>query len=499
VNAGGLLLLLVLATSMVTGVVIFFLKEEQARLRTALNLFGAGTKVLLVAVLVWGTASGRSYELRIPFMPGLELVLHADFLALLFASLSAVLWLLTTIYAVGYLEDSPNRGRFFGFFSLCIAATMGIALAGNLLTFFVFYEMLTVVTYPLVVHRGTGKALAAGRTYLLYTIFGGTLVLVGTVWMSLLAGPADFSTGGFVADLAGEHSATLRTIFVVLIAGLGVKAALVPLHGWLPEAMVAPAPVSALLHAVAVVKAGAFGIIRVVYDVYGVDTAQSLGVLLPLAVVASITIIYASLRAVVQDDLKRRLAYSTISQLSYITLGVAIIGPLSTTGGMVHLMHQGIMKVTLFFCAGLYAETLGIHKVSEMAGVGKKMPMTTAAFTVAAFGMMGVPPIAGFVSKWYLGMGGVAAGHEWVVGVLVVSGLLNALYFLPVVRAAWFDARAEPWQQSRVAAARGEASSLLLGPAMVTAWLSIAAGLLAGVWFGPLGLAKVAVTRIYGP
>jgi multicomponent Na+:H+ antiporter subunit D len=508
---GPSLLLSILATSMVTGVILFFLKEEQARLRTALNLFGAATKVVLVALLVWGTAHGESYQLRMQFMPGLEIVLHADFLALLFGSLSAVLWLVTTIYAVGYLEGSPHRSRFFGFFSLCVAATMGIALAGNLLTFFVFYEMLTVVTYPLVVHRGTGRALAAGRTYLLYTIFGGTLVLVGTVWLSLVAGSQDFATGGFVSELAATRPGTLRAIFAVLIAGLGVKAALVPLHGWLPEAMVAPAPVSALLHAVAVVKAGAFGIIRVVYDVFGVTTAEALGVLLPLAIVAAVSIVYGSLRAAMQDDLKKRLAYSTISQLSYITLGVAIIGPLSTTGGMVHLMHQGIMKITLFFCAGLYAETLGIHRVSEMTGVGRRMPLTTAAFTIAAFGMMGVPPVAGFVSKWYLGLGGVAAGHDWVVAVLVTSSLLNALYFLPVVKVAWFDAPSDAWAGSDAAASpygttgaggrrrRLEAAPLLLGPAMVTAWLSLAAGVLAGVWFGPLGLARMAVALIYPP
>jgi multicomponent Na+:H+ antiporter subunit D len=244
-----------------------------------------------------------------------------------------VLWLLTTVYAIGYLEGSPHRSRFFGFFSLCVTATMGIALAGNLLTFFVFYEMLTVVTYPLVVHRGTVGSLKAGRTYLIYTLFGGVVFLLGAVWLHSLVGAADFVVGGSVAHLLATHRTDLVIVFALLITGLGVKAALVPLHGWLPEAMVAPAPVSALLHAVAVVKAGAFGIVRVVYDVFGVETAAALGVLGPLAVVAAVTVLYGSVRALTQDDLKRRLAYSTVSQLSYITLGVAILGPLATTGG----------------------------------------------------------------------------------------------------------------------------------------------------------------------
>jgi multicomponent Na+:H+ antiporter subunit D len=407
-----------------------------------------------------------------------------------------VLWLVTTIYAIGYLEGSPNRSRFFGFFSLCVTATMGIALAGNLLTFFVFFELLTVVTYPLVVHRGTGKALAAGRTYLLYTLTGGSVLLVGAVWLHMLVGPADFAAGGIVGPLVTTHAGELRMIFVLLIAGLGVKAALVPLHGWLPEAMVAPAPVSALLHAVAVVKAGAFGIVRVIYDIYGTGPAAELRVLGPLAVIAGITIIYGSVRAVAQDDLKRRLAFSTVSQLSYITLGAAVAGPLATTGGVVHLMHQGIMKITLFFCAGVLAETLGIHRVRDMRGVGLRMPVTMVAFTIAAFGMIGVPPVAGFISKWYLGVGALAAGESWVVAVLVGSSLLNALYFLPIIGVAWFAAPDPAWERPGW---RMEAHWMLVVPPAFTALLALAAGLLAGFWFAPLGLARMAITQMYAP
>jgi multicomponent Na+:H+ antiporter subunit D len=492
-----LLPLLVLGTSLVTALLIFPLREERYALRTTLNLLGAALKLALVVVMVLGAMRGVEYEARLALMPGIEMVFRADFMALVFGTLSAILWLLTTVYAIGYLEDSPHRSRFFGFFSLCVTATMGIALAGNLITFFIFYEMLTVVTYPLVVHRGTIASLKAGRTYLLYTLFGGVLFLLGAVWLHSLVGAADFQLGGFVAHLTDTHRTDLLIVFVLLVAGFGVKAALVPFHGWLPEAMVAPAPVSALLHAVAVVKAGAFGIVRLVYDVFGIQTAAELGVLLPLSVAAATTIIFGSLRALTQDDLKRRLAFSTVSQLSYITLGVAIVGPLATTGGVVHLIHQGIMKITLFMCAGVVAETLQVKKISQMNGVGRRLPLTMAAFSVAAFGMIGVPPTAGFISKWYLGLGGLEAGQGWVLLVLVTSSLLNALYFLPIIYVAFFKPATEAWDD----AGRGrwlEAGSMLVLPAVATGLLSLTAGLFAGLAVSPLGLARRAAAAVYG-
>lgn len=484
--------LLILATSLVTGVLIFLLREDRQRIRITLNMAGATLKLVLVGVMVGQTLQGREFETRISFLPEIELVFRADLLALLFVTLSAVLWFLTTIYAIGYLEGSPHRSRFFGFFSLCVTATMGIALAGNLVTFFVFYELLSVTTYPLVTHRGTGESLRAGRTYLLFTLSGGVMLLAGIVWLHELTGTIDFAAGGALAALGDDPRAI--PVFVLLIAGLGVKSALVPLHGWLPKAMVAPAPVSALLHAVAVVKAGVFGIVRVVYSVYGVAYAGSIGVLMPLAVVATITIVYGSIRALSQDNLKRMLAYSTVSQLSYIVLGTAIVGPLATTGALAHLLHQGIMKVTLFFCAGALSETLGIHRISEMRGVGRRMPLTMAAFTLAALGMIGIPPTPGFISKWYLGLGGLAAGEPWVVAVFVLSGILNAMYFLPVIHTAWFRSPEEAWTRP----VRGpEAKWTLLVPTLATALIVAAAGLAAGMSISPLGLAKLAVREIY--
>lgn len=477
--------LLVVASSLIPGLLIFALAESRVRLRTTLNLAGALLKLALVATMLWGVAQGHQYQVQLAFLPGLELGLRVGPLALLFLTLSSLLWLVTTIYAIGYLEGSPHRSRFFGFFSLCVTATVGIAMAADLLTFLLFYELLTLATYPLVVHRGTEVARRAGLVYLAFTIGGGALMLLGIVWLYTLAGSLEFRPGGFVAGLDQTHRTSLILIFVLLIAGLGVKAALIPLHAWLPRAMVAPAPVSALLHAVAVVKAGAFGIMRVVYEVFGVELAADLGVTGPLALLAAATILYGSARALFQDDLKRRLAFSTVSQVAYIVLGVAIASPIATVGGLVHLVHQGLMKITLFFCAGNLAETLGIHRVSEMSGVARRMPWTLVAFTVAAFGMIGVPPVAGFITKWYLGLGALEAGQHWVLLVLALSSLLNAAYFLPILHAAWFREPPSTWPEERVFGRR-ETARALLWPPLITAAAALLAGLLASLPFSPL-------------
>jgi multicomponent Na+:H+ antiporter subunit D len=377
---------------------------------------------------------------------------------------------------------------------------VGVALAGNLLTFLLFYELLTLSTYPLVVHRGTEAARAAGRVYLAYTLAGGTVLFGGIVWLYTVAGTLEFAPRGFLSGLPENQRASLTFIFVLLVAGVGVKAALVPLHGWLPRAMVAPAPVSALLHAVAVVKAGVFGIVRIVQNVYGVEFGLELGVMEPLAILAAVTIIYGSVRALHQDDLKRRLAFSTVSQVSYIVLGTAVVGPMATVGGLVHLVHQGLMKITLFFCAGNLAETLGIHKVSEMNGVARRMPWTMGAFAVAAFGMIGLPPLVGFISKWYLGLGAMEADQIWVLWVLVASGMLNGAYFLPILYAAWFREPPARWDDDRGRGRGGvETSWWLLAPPLVTGVLTLVLGLLASAPFSPLRWVQFVGGLVYEP
>jgi multicomponent Na+:H+ antiporter subunit D len=489
--------LMVVLSSFVPGVFIFFLREDQSYLRTALNLLGAVFKLVFIGVMLWGVYFEVDYETRMTIVGEFDLVLHSSALAMLFVTLSGVLWLVTTIYAVGYLEESAHRSRFFGFFSLCVSASTGIALAGNLLSFIIFYELLTLTTYPLVVHRETKRARRAGVIYLAYTLGGGALLLLGIVWLhSLAAGPIPFVTGGALTQMGFVPSATLAVIFFVLIAGLGAKASLVPLHGWLPIAMIAPAPVSALLHAVAVVKAGAFGIVRVIYDVYGIALVDAMGVDLPLMIIATVTILYGSIMALFQDGLKRMLAYSTVSQLSYIVLGIAVVGPLATIGGLVHLVHQGIMKITLFFCAGSIDHTLGLKRISQLGGIGARMPLTMVAFTVAALGMIGVPPLAGFVSKWYLGIGAAEAAKSWVIWVLVASTILNAAYFLPVVYKAWFGAKSAEWTE-HWPSGRLETRASLLVPTLITATLVILAGVFANTTFSPLEWVMIITERLH--
>lgn len=490
--SGPALPLLTLATSLLPALLIFFLPEDRRGLRTFLNLAGAVSKLALVFLMLDGVRRGFQYEARLGLLPGLDLLLRVDALSLLFVALSAFLWLVTTVYAIAYLGHGKDLSRFFGFFSLCVAATTGIALAGTLVTFFIFYELLTLSTWPLVVHKGDAASLAAGKRYLAYTMTGSALLLAGIVLLEGQTGPIEFIRHG---SLAEGDAQSLRWIFLLLVAGLGVKAAIVPLHGWLPAAMVAPAPVSALLHAVAVVKAGAFGIVRVVYDVYGIELVHELGVGLPLAVAASVTIIWGSVRALQQQDIKRRLAFSTVSQVSYVVLGTALFGPYATVGGLVHLVHQGLMKVTLFFCAGALAERSGVSRVDQLDGAGRRMPVTMFAFSVAALGMIGVPPVAGFVSKWYLGIGALQAGQPWVLLVLALSSLLNAAYFLPLLHRAWFRPPLDTPDAATTGNERG--TPWLIAPAVVTAVASLAAGAIAGHAYSPLGWADLIVQRTY--
>jgi multicomponent Na+:H+ antiporter subunit D len=346
-----------------------------------------------------------------------------------FSLVSSTLWVFTTIYAIGYMQGDKDRVRFFGFFALCVSTTVGVAFAENLLTFFLFYETLTICTYPLVVHAETREALRAGRIYLTYTLIGGGFALIGAVMTLNAAGTLTLANPGILNMDSGIF--TLAVIFLCLIIGFGVKAAIMPLHGWLPIAMVAPTPVSALLHAVAVVKVGAFGVTRVIYNVFGVELLRELGFATPLALLAGFTIVAASTLALTQDHLKRRLAYSTISQLSYIVLGAALLTPLAATAAVIHVANQAFAKITMFFVVGAITRTTGKKYVSELDGIGARMPWSMAGFTIAALSFVGVPLTAGFITKWYLALGALQADAWWYVLVLITSSLLNAGYWFP--------------------------------------------------------------------
>ena len=499
----GYIPLVLVLISLAAALCIFPVREERTKTRSTINITAAIIKLGIIATVVPSIIVGDERpEISIPFLPEIDLVLRMDQLSVFFAGLSSFLWLLTTIYAIGYLKNRPNKSRFFGFFSLCVTATVGLSFSGNLITFLVFYELLTLVTYPLVAHWGTPASLHAARVYLRYALAGGLSLLVGVAWLTIYAGPLDFAPGGAqgVTELAAHSPTVAVLIFFLLVGGLAVKAALFPLHGWLPKAMVAPAPVSALLHAVAVVKAGVFGLVRVIDDVYGIDVAHQLGVLTPILVLACFTILYGSYLALRAEDLKERLAYSTVSQVSYVAVGITLFTVVGTTGGVVHLVHQGLMKITLFFCAGLFTEALGVTKISQMSGLGRKMPLTSLAFTVGAFGMIGLPPTAGFISKWTLGTGALESAHPWVLLVLVASAVLNALYFLPVVYRMWFH-EPTPSQDAPPAVAiinRVKEPLPLLVPALTTAVVAVVVGLLASVPFAPLWIAEQIAEGVFG-
>ncbi|MFP4044143.1 MAG: complex I subunit 5 family protein [Rhodosalinus sp.] len=482
-----LLPLLLLLTSLVPASISFFLAQDSYRMRNALNLGGAVLKVGLIVAMLIAIAGGAGYEAEIPLAPGLVLLLKIDALALLFVSLSAALWLLTTIYAIAYFGTKPEQSRFFGFFSLCVFATTGIALSGSLISFFIFFELLTLSTWPLVAHKQDAASLRAARSYLLYALPCSTLLLVAIVWLESATGPVLFDE---TPDLDALDTGSQRAIFALFILGVGMKAAIVPLHGWLPSAMAAPAPVSALLHAVAVVKAGAFGVVRVVYDVFGVARVSELGVGTPLAVLASATILWGSIRALQQTGIKKRLAYSTVSQVSYIVLGAALASPFAVIGGLVHLVHQGLMKITLFFCAGIYDERAGVREIAGLDGMGWRMPWTSVCFSLGALGMIGLPPLAGFVTKIYLGIGALQAGAGWVLAVLGASTLLNAAYFLPLLSRLWFRDPAPD-------ASGDEKVPALVVPAVVAALAALASGLLAASPLSPLGWATLISEREY--
>ncbi len=407
--------------------------RETVTLSTAALLLGVVAS-LVPEVLAGGHPSAVLAEV----FPGIALRLEVEPLGMLFALIASGLWIVNSIYSIGYMRGNreQNQTRFYVCFALALAATMGVAFAGNLLTLFVFYELLTLSTYPLVTHSGKPEAIAGGRTYL--GILIGTSIaflLLGIAWTWQIAGTLEFAWGGI---LEGRASNAMTGLLLALyMFGIG-KAALMPFHRWLPAAMVAPTPVSALLHAVAVVKAGVFSVVKVIVYVFGVDNLAGMHSVDWLPFAAGFTIVMASLVALRSDNLKRRLAYSTVSQLSYVVLAAALLTPISIVGAALHISTHALGKITLFFAAG--AIYTGAHKteVSQLAGIGRRMPWTMGAFAVGALSMIGLPPFAGFLSKWYILQAAMGTGQTVAVAVIVASTLLNAGYFLPIVYSAFF-------------------------------------------------------------
>ncbi len=345
-----------------------------------------------------------------------------------------------SLFSIGYMRTLKEHAqtRFYFSFAVALLGAVGIALADNLVTMFVFYEILTISTYPLVAHAETPEALSAGHKYLTYLLGGGVFFLIAIVMTYFLVGTTDFNPHGILKPALGTTSKfTLQVVFFCFLIGFA-KAAWIPLHAWLPSAMVAPTPVSALLHAVAVVKAGVFGIIRVVCHIYGIDLMQTLNLGIVLAGIAAVTIVVANFYAIGQTNLKRMLAYSTINQLAFIILGVALLSPMSVTGALLHIPFHGFMKITLFLCAGAIAAITGVKTIRDLAGMGRILPVTLGAFLIGAFGMCGAPPLAGFISKWHIALGAVETDQYFFLFIICAGSLLDVVYFFPVIRTAFF-------------------------------------------------------------
>jgi multicomponent Na+:H+ antiporter subunit D len=440
---GTLLLALILLLPLVTAAGVVYCGRDPNRRETVTVASGAVLFVLVAALaLTVDWADAPRLVLAEP-IDGLALALSPEPLGLMFALVAGFLWPVTSVYAIGYMRahHEENQTRFYAAFAVSISAAMGIALAANMFTLFVFYEVLTVSTYPLVTHAGTDSARRAGRVYL-GLLMGTSIVflLLAMIWTWWLTGTLEFTPGGVFGD---ESAFVLDLLLVLYVIGTA-KAALMPFHRWLPAAMVAPTPVSALLHAVAVVKAGVFTILKVVVYLFGIDTVAELAAADWLAALAALTILLGSLVAMTKDNLKARLAYSTISQLSYIILGAMLGVAAGVVGGGMHVVMHAFGKITLFFCAGAILVAAHKTRVSELDGLGRTMPLTMLAFLVGALSIVGLPPFGGTWSKWWLVQGTLDTGLWMLTAVLLVSSLLNVAYLVSIPVRGFFLAPPTP-------------------------------------------------------
>ena len=454
--------------------------ERRANLREFWSVAAGVLQLAFVVSMIPDVLTGRTPQCVLSrILPGIELAFRVDAFGLLFALGASVLWIATSFYSIGYIRSLEEHAqtRYFACFALALSATIGVAFSANLFTLFLFYEGLTLATYPLVAHKETPEAKAGARKYVIYLLGAAKAFLMAAIVITYnLAGTLEFRKGGILpaSELAAEPT-LLYVVFTLFLFGFA-KNALMPLHSWLPAAMVAPTPVSALLHAVAVVKTGVFSTLRVFLFVFGPDAMRLLGADVLALAVASVTIIGGSLLALGQDNLKARLAFSTVSQLSYIVLGAALLTPSGIQGGIVHVTNHAVSKITLFLCAGsIYVST---HKteISQMSGLARQMPWTMAAFAIASLSLVGIPPASGFVSKWYLAVGSVERGSAWTLVVLLASSLLSAAYLGPIVYKAYFEE----------APATGQTSVFEVPWMVVPLALTALASLLLGVYPDPV-------------
>lgn len=415
---------------------------KRPNIREACSFLAAVTMFGIIATLLPAVLRGETLRYTVfHLLPGLSVTLRADPLSMIFAVAASFLWILTVFYAAGYMRSLEEHAqtRFNTCFALALFGAIGCAFSDNLLTLYLFYEIVSICTYPLVAHHQDQEGYEGARKYIIYlTTTAKGLILPAMVLIYVLSGTLDFATNAHSGILpAGVHNAVIVVLYICCILGFA-KNGVMPLHNWLPSAMVAPTPVSALLHAVAVVKVGVFSTVRVMLYVFGIDSMDRLHLGLPTAYFVSITILVGSIIALSKDNLKARLAYSTVSQLSYIILGVALLTPAAVTGGLAHIAIHAFSKITLFFCAGAIYVATHRKNISQLDGLGRAMPFTFGAFALASLSMIGAPPVGGFISKLYLLVGALDAHSIGIVVVLVSSTLLNAAYFVPIVYRGFF-------------------------------------------------------------
>ena len=471
-------LLFPLAVTLAAPFLIYLLRRNENQ-REAVSFAAAAMSFLAVLNLAPGVLAGKIYTYTLfTLMPGISVSFCADGLSLVFGLIATFLWGLVTLYNIGYMRglNEHAQTRYYFCFAIAIFGAVGVALSANIFTMYLFYEIISVFTYPLVAHHQDEDAYLGARKYFVYLMGTSKLFLLPAMVLTyVLCGTLDFHLGDVVTGVPfpwKESPGLVTLTYVLYIAGLA-KAALIPFHNWLPSAMVAPTPVSALLHAVAVVKAGVFCVARVILSGFGLECMDALYLGIPTAYLAALTIVVASIIALTKDDLKARLAYSTVSQLSYVIIGVAMLTPMAVNGGMLHIANHAFSKITLFMGAGAIYVAAHTKKISLMDGMGRRMPITFGAFSVAALSMIGMPFVCGFVSKWYLVNGAMQADQVVLLVALLGSTILNASYFGPIIYRAFFKKAAEGVDLSHY----NEPAPALVAPLVVTSIISVFLGL----------------------
>ncbi len=471
-------LLLAVLIPLIGSLVVMTMKDTP-NLREFVSSCSSVLLFIIVLSFIPALKAGKTLVFPIfNILPGLSVTLRADGFSMIFALVASSLWMIAVFYSMGYMRahEEPQQTRFNACFALAIFGAIGVALSDNLFTLYLFYEIVSVCTYPLVAHHQDKESYAGARKYIIYlTTTAKCFLLPALILIYVLTGSLDFPHNIMTGIIPSDtKSWVVIMLYVFCIFGFA-KNGIMPFHHWLPGAMVAPTPVSALLHAVAVVKVGVFCTTRTMLYVFGVDTMHALNLGIPTAYFVGFTILMASIIAISKDNLKARLAYSTVSQLSYIILGVALLTPHAIDGGLIHIVNHAFSKITLFFCAG--AIYIASHKkyISEMSGLGRTMPFTFGAFAVASLSMIGVPPVAGFISKWYLLVGSMEAHQVGILLILIASTVLNVCYFAPITYKAFFGKRPE----SEETGIREAPLSMLI-PILIAVTVSVIIGIFPG-------------------